>query len=106
MVGQAPYVLNGGLTWTTRSGGTSASLLFNRVGERIDVAGESPLPDVVIQPRNVVDLSLRWGLTRQLLLRADGRNLMDAPYETLQGTVTREYYRAGRTFQMGFQYRP
>ena len=106
MVGQAPYVFNGGLTYTTRSGATTASLLFNRVGERIDVAGESPLPDVVITPRNVMDFSLRVGLTKALTIRADARNLLDAPYQNIQGTVTREYYRTGRTFQAGLQYRP
>ncbi|MBK7594192.1 MAG: TonB-dependent receptor [Gemmatimonadetes bacterium] len=32
MVGQAPYVLNGGLTWTHPTAPASATLLFNRVG--------------------------------------------------------------------------
>ncbi len=106
MVGQAPYVFNGGLTYTTPGGATTASILFNRVGERIDVAGESPLPDVSITPRNVMDFSLRVGLTKALTIRADARNLLDAPYQNIQGTVTREYYRTGRTFQAGLQYRP
>ena len=106
MVGQAPYVINGGVSYTTVSGATSASLLFNRVGERIDVAGESPLPDVVLTPRNVLDLSLRLGVMRSLTLRVDARNLLDAPYQTTQGTVIRDYYRTGRTFQAGVQFRP
>ena len=106
MVGQAPYVFNTGLSYTTQNGGSTASLQFNRVGERIDVAGESPLPDVVLKSRNVMDFSVRIGLTEALTFRADARNLLDAPYQTQQGTVTREYYRAGRTFQAGFQFRP
>ena len=36
MVGQAPYVVNGGLTYTSTGGATNATLLYNRVGERID----------------------------------------------------------------------
>ena len=106
MVGQAPYVINGGLTYTSNRGSSTATLLFNRVGERIDVAGESPLPDVVIKPRNVMDLSLRLGVTAAVTIRADVRNLLDAPYETMQGTVTRERYLAGRTIQAGVQFRP
>lgn len=106
MVGQAPYVFNGGLSYTTSTGGTTASLLFNRVGERIDVAGESPLPDVVVQSRNVMDFSLRYGVTRALTFRVDAKNLLDAPYKTVQGTVTRDYYVTGRTFQAGLQFRP
>ena len=46
MVGQAPYVVNAGATYATRTGSTSATVLFNRVGERIDAAGDLPLPDV------------------------------------------------------------
>jgi hypothetical protein len=52
---QAPYVVNAGITYATASGGSSATLLFNRVGDRIDAAGDSPLPDVVELARNVLD---------------------------------------------------
>jgi TonB-dependent receptor len=106
MVGQAPYVVNAGLSYTSNSGSTTATLLFNRVGERIDVAGENPLPDVVQKSRNVMDLSLRIGLTSAITVRADGKNLLDAPYETVQGTVIRERYLTGRTVQLGVQFRP
>lgn len=106
MVGQAPYVVNAGLTYTSNSGGTSATLLFNRTGERIDAAGDQPLPDIILQPRSIVDLSLRFPVIGSLAGRFDARNLLDAPYEAVQGTVTREYYRQGRVFQMGLQWRP
>ena len=103
MVGQAPYVLNSGLTYTSAGGGTSATLLFNRVGERIAAAGASPLPDVVDLSRNVLDLSFRSLLLNGATLRFDLKNLLDSPYDTRQGTVVREYYRAGRIVQLGVQ---
>ena len=103
MVGQAPYVLNTGLTYATRGGGTSATLLFNRVGERIAAAGASPLPDVVDLSRNVLDFSLRSLMLDRTTLRFDLKNLLDSPYQTRQGTVVREYYRAGRVVQLGIQ---
>jgi hypothetical protein len=106
MVGQAPYVFNAGLTYSTLSGGSSATVQFNRVGERIDVAGESPLPDVVLTPRNMLDVSLRMRVSGAVTFRADARNLLDAPYQTMQGSVMREFYRPGRTFQAGIQVRP
>jgi outer membrane receptor protein involved in Fe transport len=98
--------VNAGLTYTSGSGNTSATLLFNRTGERIDAAGDQPLPDMVMLPRSIVDLSLRLPLVRTLNMRLDARNVLDAPYELVQGTVTREYYRQGRVFQMGLQWRP
>src|SRR5690606_37896811 len=104
MVGQAPYVVNAGVTWNHPDSDLSATLLFNRVGSRIIDAGESPLPDVVEAPRNVLDASLRLPLAGSLNLRVDGRNLLDAPYLVSQGGVTRESYRAGRIFTLGFSW--
>ena len=106
MVGQAPYVFNAGLTYSAFTGGTSATLLYNRVGARITAAGSSPLPDVIEQSRNVLDVSMRQAVAPGVLLRFDLKNLLDAPYEVHQGTVTRESYRAGRAVNLGFQWRP
>ncbi len=106
MVGQAPYVLNTGLTWASKLGNASATLLFNRVGDRIDAAGDTPLPDVIERARNVLDLSVRMPLFGDVSMRLDAKNLLDASYRTTQGTVTREEYRVGRTVQAGFAWRP
>jgi hypothetical protein len=105
MVGQAPYVVNGGLTWTHPTTDASATVLFNRVGERITEAGESPLPDVVEQPRNVLDASLRFPLFRTLSARIDAKNVLDADYVISQGGVTRQSYRAGRVLSVGFTWK-
>jgi outer membrane receptor protein involved in Fe transport len=106
MVGQAPYVINTGITYSSHSGASTATLLFNRVGERIVAAGSIPLPDVVEQPRNVVDLSLRVALSDAVTLRADAKNLLDTEHRTTQGTVIREAYTSGRTVQAGILWRP
>jgi TonB-dependent receptor len=101
MVGQAPYVANAGLTWEPEWRGSSATLLYNVVGERIVSAGELPLPDVVEQSRNVVDLSLRTTLIGTLSLKVDAKNLLDSPYEMRQGDVIRESYHTGRSYSIG-----
>lgn len=105
MVGQAPYVINAGLTWKHPSADASATLLFNRVGERISEAGEIPLPDVIEQPRNVMDASVAFPLFGGIAGRADVKNLLDAPYRLTQGGIVREGYRAGRIFSIGFSWR-
>jgi outer membrane receptor for ferrienterochelin and colicin len=106
MVGQAPYVVNAGMSWASPSGDASATLLYNVVGERIVNAAEAPLPDVKERPRNVLDLSLRFPMINSVSARVDARNLLDAPYRTFQGTALRESYRAGRVFQVGLTWRP
>jgi len=104
MVGQAPYVLNTGLTYASPSGVSTATLLFNRVGERITAAGGSPLPDVIEQSRNVLDFALRRTISGAVMLRLDTKNLLDAPHEVRQGTVVRELYRSGRIVSLGLQW--
>lgn len=106
MVGQAPYMFNTGLTWSSPAGTTSASLLYNVVGERITEAGEIPLPDVKELERHIVDFSLRLPVGERITARVDLRNLLDAPYRIVQGPVTRESYRVGRNFSIGLSWRP
>ncbi|MDB4883723.1 MAG: TonB-dependent receptor [Gemmatimonadetes bacterium] len=104
MVGQAPYVFNTGLTYAAPTGASSATLLFNRVGSRITAAGGSPLPDVIEQPRNVLDFSLRQKINAAVVLRFDAKNILDSPYQVMQGTVVRDLYRGGRIVGLGLQW--
>jgi len=106
MVGQAPYVLNGGLTYLAQGNSLSATVLYNRVGPRIDAAGDRPLPDVVEETRNSLDVSLRLPVAGAFSARIDAKNILDDPYTVRQGTVTRERYRTGRVAQAGLVWRP
>ncbi len=106
MVGQAPYMVNGGVTWNTASGSTSATLLYNVIGPRIVDAGVVPLPDVKELPRQVVDLSLRFPLFGAVAGRFDAKNLLDTRYRIEQGPVTRESYNTGRIFAFGLNWQP
>lgn len=105
LVGQAPFVVNAGLTYSSASGRTNATVLYNVVGERIFAAGVAPLPNIIEAPRNVVDLSLRFPVWREVSGRVDARNVLDARYRFMQGNLEREGYNAGRTFSLGFSWR-
>ena len=105
MVGQAPYVANAGLTYQRDERGLSATMLFNTVGERIYGASEADLPDVYEQSRQVLDFSVRIPVLSGLAARLDMKNLLDSPYEIVQGSVVRERYSAGRIFQLGVTWR-
>ena len=105
MAGQAPYIVNGGLTYANYGGDLSATVLFNRIGDRITNAGELPLPDVVEEARSTLDFSLRFPLLRGMTGRFDARNLLDTPVTERQGTVIREQYWTGRVFQAAITWR-
>lgn len=106
MVGQAPYVVNTGLTYSSPSGQFSATALYNVVGARLTSAAEAPLPDILEQPRHLVDLAFRFPVVGTMSGKADFKNLLNAPSEIIQGTVTREYYRSGRTVSVGLTWQP
>lgn len=105
LVGQAPFVVNAGLSYANLSGSTSATLLYNVVGDRIFAAGVTPLPNIVEKARHIVDLSLRFPVLGSLSGRVDARNLLDARYRFLQGNLEREGFDAGRTLAVGFSWR-
>ncbi|HEX5580144.1 MAG TPA: TonB-dependent receptor, partial [Gemmatimonadaceae bacterium] len=106
MVGQAPYVVNAGLTYAPGDGALSATALYNVVGRRIHSASLLPLPSVYEEARHVLDLSVRFPIAGSLSGKIDAKNLLDSPYEIPQGDVVRESYRAGRGVTAGLTWRP
>jgi hypothetical protein len=104
MVGQAPYVVNLGLSWAPSY--LSATLLYNRVGDRISFAGLGGLPDAKDKARNVLDMSMQIPLRQHVTVRFDGRNLLDAKFVQDQGGFARRSYTVGRQFRTGFSWTP
>lgn len=106
MVGQAPSVVNAGLTFAPGTGSLSATVLFNRVGRRIVSASQPPLPVTYEEARSVMDLAFRFPLFASVSAKLDAKNLLDQPYVQRQGTVTRESYYAGRVYTLGLNWQP
>jgi TonB-dependent receptor len=105
MVGQAPYVVNAGLTYTNESGATSATLLFNVVGKRIVSAAVTPITvDTYEQPRQLLDFSIRFPVLANLNGKLDAKNLLDSAHEERQGDVIRYRYRTGRSLSLGLNW--
>lgn len=101
MAGQAPYVVNAGLTYSDDERGTT-TVLYNVVGRKITEVGTGGLPDVYEQARHVLDFSFQLPvLGGGTTLKLDAKNLLDAPYELRQGSVVRHRYTSGRTFSLG-----
>ncbi len=104
LVGQAGYVVNGGLTYS--HDGWSATALYNVVGRRVAEAGFRPYPDVYEEPRQLLDVSLEVPVFTELAFKLDARNLLDARVRFTQGTVERLAYRSGRVLSVGAQWQP
>lgn len=106
MVGQAPYVVNAGLSYVPVASSASATILFNRVGRRVYSASERPLPATYEEARSSLDFSLRTPVFGGIAAKIDAKNLLDSPYLLRQGTVTRESYRSGRVYSVGLSWQP
>jgi outer membrane receptor protein involved in Fe transport len=105
LVGQAPYVINSGITWTNRRGSASATILYNVVGDRIFAAGVKPLPNIVERAGRAVDVALRFPVGGQWSARLDARNLLDTRHQFMQGNLEREGYHSGRSLTLGMSWR-
>jgi TonB-dependent receptor len=66
MQGQSPYVINAGLTYAG-SGNLSASLLVNRIGQRIEAVGNDPkgIPDIYENGRTILDFQISQKVFRK-----------------------------------------
>ena len=106
MVGQAPSVLNAGLTFAPDGNGFSTTILYNRVGRRIVSASQRPLPVTYEEARSALDVAMRVPLFGSVSAKIDAKNLLDQPYRQTQGTVTRESYYSGRVYTVGLNWRP
>lgn len=101
LVGQAPYVLNSGITYSSLDGRTNATILYNVVGDRIFAAGVLPLPNIIEKSRKMIDVTIKTPIKNNTSIRMDVRNLLDSRYTFTQGTLEREGYNVGRMVSAG-----
>jgi TonB-dependent receptor len=64
MVGQAPYVINGGLMQTAYNNKITFNILYNRVGPRISRARGSVFPSVYENSRDVIDAQISYKILK------------------------------------------
>jgi TonB-dependent receptor len=57
MAGQAPYVINAGLTYRNPDAGIDAGLFYNVKGETLEIISSGLYPDVYFQPFNSLNFS-------------------------------------------------
>lgn len=58
MQGQSPYLVNLSLTYADDKANWSSTVLFNRIGQRIETVGAFGIPDVYENGRSVLDFQL------------------------------------------------
>lgn len=98
--GQSPYVLNAGLTWAPLTG-TTATLLFNRFGQRIDAVGGQATPDVFESARSQLDMVVEWPVRSGWKAKLSASRLLGNVVNFTQNEDLLRSYDLGRTVSAG-----
>ena len=102
--GQSPYVANAGLTYAPVGGGTSASLLFNRFGRRIDAVGRESTPDIYEEARSQLDLTVEQELWNGVEVKFSASRLLGNVVDFTQGNELLRQWDSGRKFSLSFSW--
>lgn len=115
LIGQAPYVINAGLQHTFFKNNLTFNALFNRVGQRLNVAAGGQYANVYEVPRSVIDaqlgvkvfkskgeLKFNAGdiLNQRIAFYYDQNN--NKKYDA--GDYTQSSYKQGSTYTLSFTY--
>lgn len=90
MQGQSPYLINGGLFYQRDDRGLAASVVYNRIGRRIESVGvpmQNPnddIPDIYELPRHSLDLTFSKKIGRSVEIKGGVKDLFNAKVEYKQ----------------------
>ncbi|HEX8387271.1 MAG TPA: TonB-dependent receptor, partial [Rubricoccaceae bacterium] len=103
--GQAPYVVNLGLTLVAPGVGTQLSVLYNRLGSRIVEVSSLLDEDVVENPRDLLDLTLSQPFMGRYEARVAVRDVFEQNQTFSQGADTIRADVRGRSISFGLSAR-
>lgn len=97
---QPPYALNTYIDYDNRKSGTNATLSFNVVGPRLVQVRTVGEPDVYDHPAPALDFVCSQKMTKQLLLKAFVKNILNPEIAQYYATPGGSYTKfAGHTYQ-------
>jgi TonB-dependent receptor len=116
--GQSPYLINGGLQYSSRASRFNVSALYNRIGHRISAVGFQGYPDIYENARDIVDLQfglkvleskgeVKLNVSDILNQRAvfyQNVSTSDKTSYSAGGDRTQYSYRYGTNFSLSFSY--
>jgi outer membrane receptor protein involved in Fe transport len=93
--GQSPYVANVSLGYEREKSGTTADILYNVYGRRIEEVGTSDSSTVYEEPVHRLDVTVSQKLSSDLKLKLSGTNLLNQRLVQTQNDVEILAYRLG-----------
>lgn len=84
MQGQSPYIVNGGLYYNNPDIKLQVSVLYNVFGKRIFTVGNYATPTIYEMPRNILDLTITYGIGKHLEIRAGIQDILNQEIRLVQ----------------------
>ena len=101
---QSPFAVNAYLDYEREESGTGVRLLYNVEGRRITTVGGLGLPDVYLEPRHRLDLTVTQEVYKGLQAQLTASNVLNSAWEWSVLDRTIERWRDGVTFTLGLTY--
>ncbi|HLG38763.1 MAG TPA: outer membrane beta-barrel protein, partial [Chitinophagaceae bacterium] len=114
--GQSPYLVNVGLQYNSKVSDWAASLLYNRVGQRLTLVGNLDFPDIYERPRDQVDFQVaKKILNKKGELKLTWADILNPAYYLYENVDSKKAfnsstdrlfssYKPGSTITLGFTY--
>lgn len=103
--GQSPYVVNLSLFFTEPNLGTSISLFYNRIGERIIEVATAYQDDIIEKPRDVIDLKISQNILSGFSLSFGIKDILAKDIEFVQGNLPARTIKTNSTYSLGINYK-
>ena len=108
LLGQSPYLVNFELAYDNLTWGTGVTVAYNVFGDRLSLVTSGALPDVYERSLHSLDLIYTQRITRDLRLKFQAKNILNADRNKSLRNAGQEYYfeqyTTGRSFSLGLSY--
>jgi hypothetical protein len=112
MFGQAPFIINGILSYTSDSLGLTATVSYNVQGKRLVIASSvKEIPDIYEMPRNIIDIKISKKLNKHFSLSFTVRDVLNTKirrtynYTDDGPTIDFDSFRYGTNYILGISYK-
>ena len=102
--GQASYLMNTALIYTSGGARLDASVLVGLVGKRLTQLAEGPLGDIYSQPYGSLDATLNYKPFGAYRFKLAAKNLSDPRIQVLHGGQEVTGFRKGRSYSLAIAY--
>lgn len=111
MAGQAPYVINAGLSYSDFDAGIDVGLFYNVSGSTLQIVGSGLFPDIYLEPFQSLNFSFnkKLGEEKNMAISLGASNILNDKRESLYKSFEAEdqpfsILNPGRSFSLGFSY--